>query len=506
MRSTSASNWTRNPFAVAPPSTRSDVAAAGAGRRRRRASGRRSTRARPGRGARAACPRVMPLTRPRASGAQCGEPSPVSAGTKYDPVAGGDRPGERLALGGVGEHAEPVAEPLHRGAGDEDRPLERVARRARAGDVAAAVRTSPCRRRRAVGAARGEHERPRSRTSPSPRRARSSRGRRARPAGRPRARRRAPHRAERAPRRRSPPRAATSGRSSRPTPKSASSSSSQSSDASPSSIVRDAFETSVAWTAPPVSRHRSHESTVPNGEAAGAPRPSRAGSTRASWRRSTGRASAPCARGSRRPAAPGSARRCAGPARRSRGATGAPLGAPRRRSSRAGSRSRSRRPRAAATPASASAASAAASTLRQSSSGSCSTQPGRGSLPRRGRVGAAEHLAGRRRRRGRSSRWCPGRPRGSRTNHRLIGSSLAAVKLARATAVAAVAAGLWTAVPRAAPPLAAASGAYRLAGGGLVALVPDGRGLRLVDYRDRGAARGLRSARRARSSAGRASR
>ena len=57
------------------------------------------------------------------------------------------------------------------------------------------------------------------------------------------------------------------------------------------------------------------------------------------------------------------------------------------------------------------------------------------------------------------------------------------MKLLRATAVAVAAAGLWAAAPSAAPPLAAAAGAYRLAGGGLVALVPDGRGLRLVDYR-----------------------
>jgi len=56
------------------------------------------------------------------------------------------------------------------------------------------------------------------------------------------------------------------------------------------------------------------------------------------------------------------------------------------------------------------------------------------------------------------------------------------VKLARAIAAVA-AAGLCTVAAGAASSPAAASGAYRLAGGGLVALVPDGRGLRLVDYR-----------------------
>lgn len=57
------------------------------------------------------------------------------------------------------------------------------------------------------------------------------------------------------------------------------------------------------------------------------------------------------------------------------------------------------------------------------------------------------------------------------------------MKLLRATAVVALAAaGLWAATPSSAPSPAVAVGAYRLAGGGLVALVPDGRGVRLVDY------------------------
>ena len=57
------------------------------------------------------------------------------------------------------------------------------------------------------------------------------------------------------------------------------------------------------------------------------------------------------------------------------------------------------------------------------------------------------------------------------------------MKLLRSTAVVALAAaGLWAATPRSAPSPAVAAGAYGLAGGGVVALVPDGRGLRLVDY------------------------
>ena len=50
--------------------------------RRRRRSGRRSPRAPRAPGARASVPRVRPTIVPRAYGSQCGEPRPVSAGTK----------------------------------------------------------------------------------------------------------------------------------------------------------------------------------------------------------------------------------------------------------------------------------------------------------------------------------------------------------------------------------------------------------------------------------------
>ena len=133
-----------------------------------------------------------------------------------------------------------------------------------------------------------------------------------------------------------PDEATTSGSTARSTPNRARSSSSQSPVARSSSIVRDAFVTSVTCVAPPVSFHTSHASIVPKASSdcgcSLAP-----GSTRASSPRSTGRGRAPFARGSGLPGAPRSARRCAGPARRSRGAPASRCAAPRRRSSRAGS-------------------------------------------------------------------------------------------------------------------------------------------------------------------------
>ena len=107
--------------------------------------------------ARARCarvvPRVMPTIVPRAYGSHHGEPSPVNAGTTHTPPVSGDARGERSGLGRVGDDAEPVAQPLDRGAGDEDRALHRVR------DVAVAERPRDRREqavdRRRVRSARG---------------------------------------------------------------------------------------------------------------------------------------------------------------------------------------------------------------------------------------------------------------------------------------------------------------------------------------------------------------
>ena len=144
-----------------------------------------------------------------------------------------------------------------------------------------------------------------------------------------------------------------------------------------SSMVRDAFVRSVAWTRPPVSFHTSHESTVPKASS------EEGTSVRASSHSSLvaekyGSGTSPVR--ARTSSAGSSAQRSA--VRRScqtiAGATGVPV--PRRQ------RTVVSRwfaiPIACSsdglTPADLTAASAAASTEAQSSSGSCSTHPGRG--------------------------------------------------------------------------------------------------------------------------------
>src|SRR5438270_888630 len=81
---TSAWNCIRKPLAVAPPSARNSRSSNG------RASRTSATwNAIPSSVARTRCarvvPRVRPAIRPRASGSQCGEPRPVSAGTNTTP-------------------------------------------------------------------------------------------------------------------------------------------------------------------------------------------------------------------------------------------------------------------------------------------------------------------------------------------------------------------------------------------------------------------------------------
>ena len=67
------------------------------------------------------------------------------------------RSGQRLRLGRAGDDAEPVAQPLHGRAGDEDRCLERV--RARVADAPRQRRHKPGRRRRHGEARVQQHER-----------------------------------------------------------------------------------------------------------------------------------------------------------------------------------------------------------------------------------------------------------------------------------------------------------------------------------------------------------
>ena len=71
-------------------------------------------------------PRVRPTIAPRAYGSQHGEPRPVNAGTNDHAAGVGHARRERSGLGRVVDDAEAVAQPLHRGAGDEDRAFHRV--------------------------------------------------------------------------------------------------------------------------------------------------------------------------------------------------------------------------------------------------------------------------------------------------------------------------------------------------------------------------------------------
>ena len=69
-------------------------------------------------------PRVMPEMSPRASASQYGEPSPVSAGTKWTPPVDSTERASASVSARVCDHPEPVAQPLDGRAGDEDRALE----------------------------------------------------------------------------------------------------------------------------------------------------------------------------------------------------------------------------------------------------------------------------------------------------------------------------------------------------------------------------------------------
>ena len=178
----------------------------------------------------------------------------------------------------------------------------------------------------------------------------------------------------------------TSGRISRGTPKIASNSSSHSCRWMSKSMVREAFVASVAWTRPPVRRQSRKQSTVPNASSPAAARRRASGTLSSSHAillaekygsttspvRSRIRASCPSATSlSQNPAVRRSCQTTAGwitsPVARSQITTVSrwfvmPIAA------------RS----VIAIPASASAPSIVATVSRQMSSGSCSTQPGRG--------------------------------------------------------------------------------------------------------------------------------
>ncbi len=141
-------------------------------------------------------------------------------------------------------------------------------------------------------------------------------------------------------------------------------------------MVRDAFDTSVACTAPPVSFHTSHVSTVPNASPSAEPVSRRIHSSLVAEK--YGSAVRPVRV---RIVSAGSARQRSA-VRRSCQTTAGYTGSPLRRSQTTVVSRWLVIPSAAiapaGTPASASAASAARSTLAHSSLGSCSTHPGRG--------------------------------------------------------------------------------------------------------------------------------
>ena len=68
-------------------------------------------------------PRVIPEMSPRASGSHCGEPSPVSAGTKSTPSVDSTLAASASVSAARLDQPEPVAQPLDRRAADENRAL-----------------------------------------------------------------------------------------------------------------------------------------------------------------------------------------------------------------------------------------------------------------------------------------------------------------------------------------------------------------------------------------------
>ena len=168
-----------------------------------------------------------------------------------------------LDLGRGADQAQPVAEPLHDRAGDEDRAFQAI------GDLAADApadrRQQAMPRRDRLLARCSSAGSSRCRRCSWPCRARSRPGRTWPPAGRRPRQRSEPARrtTRRSFRRRLSLDDRTSGSIARGTPRMRSSSSSQSSVWMLKSSVRLALLKSVTWMCPPVSRQSSQESTVP---------------------------------------------------------------------------------------------------------------------------------------------------------------------------------------------------------------------------------------------------
>ncbi len=326
----------RNPFAVAPPSARRMPVPIGS-----TSSTSATWWAIASSAARTRCARVVPRVRPeispRASGSQCGEPSPVSAGTKWTPSVESTSRASRSLSAALRDHAEAVAQPLHAGAADEDGALGRELRR-RPGRHGGGRLQQPLRRRS-----------PRARptfastkvpvpyvafTSPGAKQPWPNRAACWSPAM-PASGTAAPSSSASAT---TPAEGTTAGRIDRGRPRRARAARRPSCPVSmSSSIVRDAFVTSVRWASPPVSFQASQESTVP--KASSLLRQRRAGEDPLELRRrEVGIAHEPGLlpherrRGARR-----TAPRCGGPARRSRDRRGDRSRAPTRPSSRAGS-------------------------------------------------------------------------------------------------------------------------------------------------------------------------
>ena len=302
-------------------------------------------------------PRVIPLIRPRASRVPVRRAEAGERRHEVDAVRRVDRARELLALGGVGEDAEPVAQPLDRGAAREDRSLERVA--AGRGDRL----EQPGRRRATLGAGVRQHEAARAvgRLRLAAVEAAVAEERRLLVAGDPGDRQRDAEQLRLAD---------DLGRAHEPRQQ------------------RPVDAEQVEQLVVPVERveveqHRPGRVRQVGGVDAAAgqlpdePRVDRAEGELVARRVGAreqplelrggevrDRARAPFARGRARRAARGSARRCAGPARRSRARPACPSLAPRGPSSRAGSRSRSPRARTGGRRPTATASSAAPSTER----------------------------------------------------------------------------------------------------------------------------------------------
>ena len=349
-------------------------------------------------------PRVSPVTSPRASGSHQGEPSPVSAGTKTTPPVDSTLRASASLSAASPSTPRPsrshwIAAPL-----DEHRALERV-------PVGGGGLQQPVRRRCRVVARVDEHEAARAVGRLRPRPAAWQPWPKSAACWSPAIPRISDAPAEQLAlahglvgARRSA--AAASGRrrtaraARRPSRASRASASMRARGVRPVGDVHLA-----AGQLPDEPACRRCRTRGPAGSRA------RAAATRASSPRSTDRGRARCARGSARRRARGSASAVRRSCQTIAGATGRPV-------ARSHSSVVSRWfviaivSTSAASPALR--AAAARSTLCQISSGSCSTQPGRGKLLRQLAVAAAANCAGPRRPRDTSCPSCPGRSRGSR--------------------------------------------------------------------------------------------